>query len=95
MTNTTAVTRAIEAELAAAHVTKNQLADRLGIARSNLLRRFNGEVPWTVDEVETAATVTGISFWDLMDRAKQRATQTQAVSKEKAPAATDATSTRK
>lgn len=82
MTNTTAVTRAIEAELAAAHVTKNQLADSLGIARSNLLRRFNGEVPWTVDEVEAAAAVTGISFWDLMDRAKQRATQTQKTLKE-------------
>lgn len=82
MTNTTAVTRAIEAELAAAHVTKNQLADSLGIARSNLLRRFNGEVPWTVDEVEAAAAVTGISFWDLMDRAKQRATQTQNTLKE-------------
>lgn len=82
MTNTTAVTRAIEAELAAAHVTKNQLADSLGIARSNLLRRFNGEVSWTVDEVEAAATVTGISFWDLMDRAKQRATQTQKTLKE-------------
>lgn len=82
MTNTTAVTRAIEAELAAAHVTKNQLADSLGIARSNLLRRFNGEVPWTVDEVEAVATVTGISFWDLMDRAKQRATQTQTTLKE-------------
>lgn len=82
MTNTTAVTRAIEAELAAAHVTKNQLADSLGIARSNLLRRFNGEVPWTVDEVEAAAAVTGISFWDLMDRAKQRATQTQTTLKE-------------
>lgn len=82
MTNTTAVTRAIEAELAAAHVTKNQLADRLGIARSNLLRRFNGEVPWTVDEVEAAANVTGISFWDLMDRARQRATQTTNTIKE-------------
>lgn len=84
MTNTTAVTRAIEAELAAAHVTKNQLADSLGIARSNLLRRFNGEVPWTVDEVETAATVTGISFWDLMDRARQRAPQTTNTLKEQA-----------
>ena len=82
MTNTTAVTRAIEAELAAAHVTKNQLADSLGIARSNLLRRFNGEVPWTVDEVEAAATVTGISFCDLMDRARQRATQTPNTLKE-------------
>ena len=95
MTNITAVTSAIEAELAVAHVTKKQLADRIGIARSNLLRRFNGEVPWTIDEVETAATLTGISLWELMDRAEQRATQTQAISKEKAPAATDATPTRK
>ena len=44
MTNTTAVTRAIEAELAAAHVTKNQLADSLGIARSNLLRNESAKV---------------------------------------------------
>lgn len=82
MSNTTAITRAIEAELAAAHVTKNQLADQLGIARSNLLRRFNGEVPWNVNEVEIAANCTGLSFWELMDRAKQRATQTQNTLKE-------------
>jgi hypothetical protein len=92
MNNTTAITRAIEAELAAAHVTKNQLADQLGIARSNLLRRFNGEVPWNVNEVEIAANCTGLSLWELMSRAEMRANTTKKA-KEKAPADTDAQST--
>ena len=91
MNNTTAITRAIEAELAAAHVTKNQLADQLGIARSNLLRRFNGEVPWNVNEVEIAANCPGLSLWELMSRAEMRANTTKQA-KEKAPADTDAQS---
>lgn len=88
MTNSELISKTIEAELAASKVTKNELAKQLGLDRSNLRQRFNGRVPWNVNEIEVTARCVGLSMWQLFNLAEKR----EEIEKEKASGATDASS---
>lgn len=76
MTNNEIMTQTIAAEIAAKHIQKNQLAENLHIADSNLGRRLRNEVPWTLHELDIVATTLGLTFWELIQLAEARSKRT-------------------
>lgn len=72
MTAQESMSQAISSELAARGMTKNALADALGINRRNLQQRFNNKVSWSLMEIDRTADFLGISPWQLLSLGAMR-----------------------
>lgn len=57
---TDAVTDTIRGELKRRRVSQAQLADHLGVTQQTVSRRFNGEVPFDLAEIEAIAAFLGL-----------------------------------
>ena len=63
----------IKAGLARIARTQKDLAKQLGIARTGVYRRFNGTVPFTVDELAKTAELLNVPLTALLAPAPERA----------------------
>lgn len=62
MTPQETISRTIEAELAARHLTKTSLANHLGINRRTLQTRFDGTASWNLPDLEATANHLGLTL---------------------------------
>lgn len=60
------VTRRVRGELDRRGITQHELADRLDWHQAYLSRRLTGQVAWSTDDLESIASVFGLSPWQLV-----------------------------
>ena len=56
----------IRAEAARAGITQTEVARELHMAQQNVSKRWRGERPWRLDEVERVAHMIGVNVYDLL-----------------------------
>lgn len=56
----------VRAEMAARRISGTALADALGITRSTMYRRLDGNSPWPVDDLEKVADFLKVELMDLL-----------------------------
>lgn len=61
-----AVAANIRAEAARAGIRQRELAKRMGMSQAAVSDRYTGRTPWTLEEVETATRVFGVTVSDLV-----------------------------
>lgn len=66
MNRTAQVAAAVEAARGTAGLSEVALAEATNIPRSTLKRRLGGASPFTVEELDSIATVLGVSFETLL-----------------------------
>jgi DNA-binding Xre family transcriptional regulator len=54
--------------MAVRRISGTALAEALGITRSTMYRRINGEADWPVDDLERVADFLGIDVMDLLGK---------------------------
>jgi hypothetical protein len=63
----------IQANLIRQRRTKENLANVLGVSRTQLYARLRGDVDWSPDELWTTAELCGVALADLVAAAEQQA----------------------